>query len=436
MCLFFIPLLPIGSAAQNEPDVRIGLLTGQFNVLMSANTDADVFDADGKLLQSFAPGVKFRIGLREGRLVVNDKESGSGMLRVVNREVKIIKDQPSLEVNNRRYRGMFEVFRTPGKNGITVVNVVPVEGYVYGIIKREISPEWPMEAIKAQAVAARTYALFNLGKHKDEGFDLCATSDCQVYGGIGSEDVQATQAVNDTRGVVMTYNGNLVAAFFHASSGGYTENSENVWTIAYPYLKGVPDFDQMSPYFRWQKLMTPQEIETTLQGAGYNIGRLTAVEISRLKKQPMIDSHDRGVSGRVRNITFIGTNGIATVEGTKIRNLLSLQSTLFDIKIAVPMGDIESNITDSYGDRDTKKIEINLPPTQSTGLPTDKEGIWRITGRKNEMVYIDGYGWGHGLGLSQWGAKAMAEKAVNPVPNYYMTILKHYYQGVNVEKRY
>ena len=244
------------------------------------------------------------------------------------------------------------------------------------------------------------------------------------------------QAVTDTRGIVMTYNGNLIASFFHPSSGGFTENSENVYQTAYPYLLGVPDFDQMSPYYRWQKVMTPQDIENVLQGAGYNIGRLTTIELSRLKKQPIADGIDRGVSGRVRSIIFIGTNGIATIEGGKIQNLLALQSTLFDLKVAVPLADIDSSITDSYGDRDMKKIEINLPPTQSNSLPSDKEGIWRITGRKNETVYIDGFGLGHGLGLSQWGAKAMAEKAVNPPPNYYMNILKHYYQGVAIEKRY
>ena len=149
-----------------------------------------------------------------------------------------------------------------------------------------------------------------------------------------------------------------------------------------------------------------------------------------------MDSPDRGVSGRIRTITFIGKDGVISLTGEKVRELLSLQSTLFDLSVAVPMTNIESNITDSYGDRDSKQIQINLPPASTGGLITDRAGIHRITGQKNETIFIEGFGWGHGIGLSQWGAKTLAEKAINPGANYYVSILKHYYQGVSIDKWY
>ena len=145
---------------------------------------------------------------------------------------------------------------------------------------------------------------------------------------------------------------------------------------------------------------------------------------------------DRGVSGRIRMITFIGKDGIAALTGEQIQKLLSLPSTLFDVTVAVPLSNIDSNITDSYGDRDTKQIQINLPPSASAGLLTDRPGIHRISGKPNELVFLEGFGWGHGVGFSQWGAKTMAEKAINPGSDYYMSILKHYFQGVRIDKWY
>ena len=417
--------------------VRVGLMTQQFGILIDSNGAFDVVNSDnGKVVGAFSSGEKARIGLREGQLVLNNALLGGERLQIAPKSTQAIeREDRFIIVNNRRYRGSVEIFRTPGKTGLTVVNILPVDDYVYGLLIREVSPEWPVDSFKAQAVAARTYALFNIGKHKDEGFDLCATSDCQVYNGQSSEDPRAMKAVEDTRGQVMTYRGQLIDAFFFPSSGGYTENSENIQTKNYPYLRGVPDYDQSSPYFRWQKKISPQELEGLLKGGGYDVGTLTAIEVSKRKPAPM-NVADRGVSGRIKTMVFIGKGGVVTLEGSKVQELLSLQSTLFDISVAVPLTNLENEITDSYGERDSKQIQIQLPPSSSGGLFTDREGIHRITGSKNEIIFIEGFGSGHGVGLSLWGAKAMAEKAVNPGIDYYLTILKHYYQGVSIDKWY
>ena len=144
---------------------------------------------------------------------------------------------------------------------------------------------------------------------------------------------------------------------------------------------------------------------------------------------------ERGVSGRIKVIRLVGTNGSIQLTGEKLRNILSLKSTLLDINIIVPMQkSIEFDISDRVGNQDSKTVEINFPPTKEKGLFTDKKDMHRISGRPNEIIVISGLGFGHGVGLSQWGAKVMAEKGPQDDPTYFKKILKHYYQGVEIKK--
>jgi stage II sporulation protein D len=421
----------------NTPTLRIGLMTKQVGILAGGNRKIEIVNVDdGKVVGEYAAGTKVRIGLREGKLVVNNNVIAAERVRIVpQKSANMEREEPLLDLNNRRYRGVVEIFRTQGAAGMTAVNVLSIDEYVYAVLTKMLSPEWPEQAIKAQAVAVRTFALYNIGKHVNEGFDLCDTVECQVYEGQIADDPRILKAVEDTRGKVLLYQGYLISAFTHLSSGGYTENSETVISKSYPYLRGVQDSDQTSPYYRWQKKISPSELEALLKGAGYTIGTLNAIEVSKRMPAP-VNAVDRGISGRIKTITFIGSDGVVAITGEKVQALLSLPSSLFDVAIAVPLANIDSNITDSYGDRDTKQIQINLPPASSGTFLTDRPGIHRITGQKNETIFIDGFGWGNGLGLSQWGAKTMAEKAINPASDYFASILKHYYQGVTIDKWY
>ena len=436
--ILLVGMTPVSAATPTtSPTIRIGLMTKQFGILASCNGGYQIVNVDdGKVLGEYPAGTKARIGLREGKFVINNTVVASDRMRIEPQKTNSIEREDRLvEVNNRRYRGTVEIFRTQGAAGMTAVNVLTVDEYVYGVLGLTLTPEWPEQAMKAQAVVVRTFALHNIGKHRNEGFDLCDTGDCLVYEGQTQENPKILKAIENTWGMTLLYQNYVAAAYLHMSSGGYTENRETVFAKMYPYLRGTPDFDQTSPYFRWQKRISPQELEGLLKGAGYNFGALTAIELSR-RTAPPVNATDRGVSGRIKMITFIGKDGIAALTGEQIQKLLSLPSTLFDINVAVPMPSIDSNITDSYGDRDTKQIQINLPPASTNGLLTDRPGIRRITGQKNEMIFIEGFGWGHGVGFSQWGAKTMAEKAINPGPDYYMSILKHYFQGVRIDKWY
>lgn len=419
-------------AAHPGPLVRVGLTSGQINALISADHDFTVNDAVSKeVLGEFKARQKVAVSVKNGQFTVNGTA-------VYAREITVLAKEPGAfaEVNNRLYRGEVTIHRTNGKTGLTVVNTLPLEEYLYGVVPKEIAPDWPLESLKAQAVAARTYALYSMNKYASDGYDVNTTTDCQVYGGQSIEDPRSNRAVNETFGQVLKAQGKLIPAYFHSDGGGYTENSENVWGGFEPSLRAVVDYDQKSPHFKWQKEFKPRDLEDTLRSAGYDVGTLQAVELSALGKPPM-NAPDRGVSGRVKTIRFIGSASSIEISGNKLRSILGLESTLFDVKIVLPTEKFfDVDIVDAYGGMGTKRVDINLPPQTEPNLVTDKPTTRRLGGRANETVLFSGYGWGHGLGLSQWGAKAMAEKAPAGDAAYFQEILKHYYTGVDIQKAY
>lgn len=422
------------SSFSAEPVIRVGIWSNQPNIIISSDADFAILNAGSKeMIKEFTAKEKATLAIREDGIAINGvtEPSNSLTVRLNNQD-----GEHFIEVNKRRYRGQITIHRTQGKNGLTVVNTLPVEQYLYGVIAKEVSPEWPLEAVKAQAVAARTYALYNIGKHQSDGYDVCATTDCQVYGGRDSEAGGSIQAVDDTYGQAVLYQGKLIAAYFHSNSGGYTENSENVWNTYQPYLRGVADVDQNTPHSKWTKQITPMEFEEIMKRYGYHIGSLQAVQLSKLTSPP-VNAFDRGVSGRIKTIRIMGTAGTVELSGNKLRSMLTLDSTLFDISIVTPIQKtIEVQITDSAGDREKKTIDVNVPDRQEKEFLNDKDAVHRITGHPGETIMLNGFGWGHGLGLSQWGAKVMAERAPKGDTTYFKEILKHYYQGVDIMRVY
>lgn len=431
---FIFPVSAKSQSFMQEPDIKVGIFSNQPNVVVSANTEFSIVDnVTNQVIGKYLPNERVVFSTEGKTVIINGKTVSS---REIGVRLKNDNGEYYNEVNRRHYRGRLDIHPTSGKPGLTVVNTLPLEQYLYGVIANEVSPDWPSEAVKAQAVAARTYALHSLHKHIEDGYDVCASTDCQVYGGRDSEALGGMKAVDATKGKAIFYQGQLISAFFHSSSGGYTENSENVWGVAYPYLKGVPDYDQNAPYFKWEKKFSVNELEASLKSAGYSIGNLYSIELSSLTKPP-VDAFDRGVSGRVKGIRFVGTSGTVNLSGNKLRSILGLNSTLFDVDIVVPIQkSLEFQITDSAGDHQTKEVLMNLPPYKQKAFLTDKAAIHRITRAPLETVVFSGFGWGHGVGLSQWGAKAMAQSGPKGDATYFEYILKHYYQGVDILKAY
>ena len=209
--------------------------------------------------------------------------------------VKTIMNQQSqqglLALNSHLYRGDFLIKPASIQNKTTsmdqvntsfnVINYLDLEDYLLSVVPSEMPSPWPLEALKAQAIAARSYALANLGKHGSAGYDLKDNIEDQVYLGVKSEADSTNEAVNSTKGLVMKYNGKPICAYFHSCSGGSTERAENVWHSAVPYLKAVIDFDQEAPLYNWTKNYS---IVQTESGLPKDIGQIFSITI--LDKAP------------------------------------------------------------------------------------------------------------------------------------------------------
>ena len=280
--------------------------------------------------------------------------------------------------DSKSYRGALRL--VPHKNRLDVINRVTVEEYLQGVVPEEMPPEWNAEAVKAQAVAARTYALHQRKRHGKEGYDVCATTHCQQYGGVAAERAAANQAVKATAGEVLQSRGALVDALFHMDSGGMTENSEDVWGSRIDCLRAAKEL--RTETYPWEKNVTAQQLGELLAKRGKNIGEIKKIELSPIKIGKA--SKDRTISGRVKMVIFVGKNGRASVSGNDLRSMLGLKSTLFSMSL------------------------------------------------NRHVVFIKGYGWGHGLGMSQYGAKAYADSERWD----YKKILQHYYHGAQLKKLY
>lgn len=411
---------------RSEPLIRVGLSTQQRQVNLSADCAFYLFFGESSnLTKPFSANQIISLANQEGRLTVNGVRVEASTVRVglssggsrghgdrlehlVEQASNVNQQGGHVKIEGKRYRGVFEI-KAHGKAGLTVVNILPLENYLYGVIPKEISPAWPLEAIKAQAVAARSYAFASAGKHQDQGFDVCSTVHCQVYGGRDSEAERSNQAIDATRGMMVTYKDVVITAFFHSSSGGHTENSENIWGTQFPYLRGVTDFDQQSPRFSWERRISAAKLSGLLKASGKNIGSLTVIELSPLSPQPIF-ANDRGVSGRVKSISLTGPDGKVQLSGAKFSSLLGLPSSLFDITVV-----------------------SSSQPAYASGKPAFRRFVQDSS---QDVLLISGWGAGHGIGMSQWGAKVLAERANAGNNQYFKEILTHYYSGTKVEKWY
>lgn len=291
----------------------------------------------------------------------------------------------SLGDRTRNYRGEMEFRLLP--EGITVVNELPLEEYLYGVLPREMPASWPVEAQKAQAVAARSYAVAKLGTYRSYGFDVLATQMSQVYGGYDSEHTNSTRAVNETRGQFVLYRAKPIEAFFHSSSGGFIEDSRDVWTEAREYLKGKADpYDRNEAHYNWTVEYSQEQLVKRLtdRKGYYNRPGQPEKVFSRVDDIEVLEKTSTGT--RVKKIRITGLDAekkpisAEVSNADSVRVVLGLKSALFSIK-----------------------------------KETDAD-------KKLNRVTITGSGFGHGLGMSQYGAYGMAGKGYN-----YQDILKYYY---------
>lgn len=415
-------------AAGGGPKIRVGLAVEQFSAQVQSKGKIKVIDGSGKTTV-LSPGQHF-VSVKNGSLYADDKKLSGGQLSLVADNAK-----NPIYINQKNYRGALTVLLNSGRKNLTVVNTLPVEQYLYGVVSKEVIPLWPDEAIKAQAVAARSFALYHLDKDQYPNFDIKATDMGQVYGGAAAEHANTNKLVDATEGMAATYKGDLIQAFFHSSSGGYTESAYNVWGKDIPYLQAVPDEDKDSPQYTWTKSFTKVQLNRLLSQNGYNVGDLEGIRLSARAAAPMKWTPDRGTSGRVKRMTFIGKRGSVTIPGNKVRSMLGLSSTLFEIQIGPERPDkLEVPITNRYGYQIGEKT---IPIREKDQGGTAVGDLRLFSDVPGEKVTFTGGGWGHGVGLSQWGARGMAlSREARGKKDYYKTILAHYYPGIRVGKEY
>ena len=358
--------------AKQAPDLRVGLASGRASLTITpAGGKATVQTGSSKTI-TLAANTAAAIRWQDGAFLVGREKLRSEVL-VIRPAAKA----GELSLDGRRYRGALELRHKSG--GLTAVNIVPVDDYLRSVVPEEMPVDWPAEAIKAQSVAARSFALASRGRHASEGYDLCTTTHCQLYTGTAAEKSASNAAIKATRGEVLTYGGKPIEALFHTDSGGMTENSEDVWGSHVPYLRAAKDTPAKT--MPWTKTISRADLERKLAAKGHDIGKVRSLALSPLAIGRA--AKDRTASGRVKTMTVKGTKGTATLSGTTWRSLLGLKSTLFDAKLT------------------------------------------------KDAVTFTGYGSGHGLGISQWGAERMAARGAS-----YADILHHYYTGTKLQQLY
>ncbi|OGL46517.1 MAG: hypothetical protein A2149_05480, partial [Candidatus Schekmanbacteria bacterium RBG_16_38_11] len=218
-----------------------------------------------------------KLYVSEKGIIINSKE-----LPVT--QVNIEPEKDSLIIlNGKALRGRLIVLKD--KQELVAINQLNIEEYLYGVLPKEINPDWPVEAMKAQAIASRSYALFNCKINKDKPFDLDATMFSQVYGGVNSENKKSNQAVDQTREKVLTYKDKLVLAYFHSNSGGFLEDSENIWGIDLPYFEETQDqYSNNIPGYNWSYKISLKDICSALNDNGIRVNKVNEIIPTRMSK--------------------------------------------------------------------------------------------------------------------------------------------------------
>ncbi|MEH2056427.1 MAG: SpoIID/LytB domain-containing protein [Nostoc sp.] len=341
--------------AQASVILRVAIERGVNQVKVGSSTTGIVKDSTGRTLGQLPAMSAYYAQAVPGGVALDKWQSGLFWIEPTGKGFVYIGD--------RWYRGRTLV--VPTDKGLTAVNWVDDQEYLYSVLGGEMDASWPQEALKAQAIAARTYALYEREKQRNNPvYDLGNTPDrWQIYKGVISEAPSTYAAVDSTLGQVLTYKNQIILSVFHACSGGHTENVEDVWGSNEPYLRAVQDYDQNISECNWVKTFSPSEISAKFPEVG-NVKDMIPETYSPFRS--------------VKVLKIVGNRGTKVLQGEEVRTALKLKSTRFT-----------------------------------------------VTKGADGSFVLQGLGYGHALGMSQWGAYNLARQGVN-----HLQILGHYYQGV------
>jgi stage II sporulation protein D len=431
------------------PAVRVLLLEGEGLTIGAAGPSAlRLSDGDQRTVLELDPGRQLRVRRSGATLILEPQADGRSLLngevsasappvQIPLQELRLAPLDPRglLVLKQRRYRG--SLLLRPEGEGLQAINRLPLESYLLGVVGSEMPNSWPLAALQAQAVASRTYALQQL--RPNAPYDLKSTVASQVYKGVESESATVREAVASTHAQVLMHGEHLINAVFHSSSGGRTENSGDLWSRQMPYLVSVPDDDAISPVSRWEKSFTPEALRLAFR----EIGGATTIQPVELSS-----------TGRVRRAKVIGPGGELVLSGSGLRERLGLRSTLVRFRFE-PAGRADDPLARA-------SAKASAPASNSIGLPpppplpeADRGAVSRsparsalpgaglaneaapespaLTGPMPSAAYslvVEGRGYGHGVGMSQWGAYALALRGKS-----HEDILRYYYRGAVLRTR-
>ena len=487
LILIFLAFARISHAQesnQSQPWIRVLIASGSRSATVAASGPSRVnLMGSPESVGSFDEGHTYTFELTGGGVQMGGTDRVSeGGFTIVSGD-----DSGRITVNRKTYRGIVRI--VCGEGSLSVVNVLPMEQYLWGVIPCEVPCSWPVEVLRAQAVAARTYAMRALEQYPDRPFDVYSTVADQVYSGAGSEEDRTTQACMDTYGQVCTWNGTPIIAYYHAAAGGWTATGEDVFGNSQPYLRSVPSRD--SAVYRWTYSATAGQLARALRGIGYQVGSIDRVWVHRFSSE-----------GRAEEIKIVHSGGIAFVSGVELRRALgasNIQSTYFTIQgqaapdipggespqtalnpleqysftnpqilvpLPVSMMLEEESILSADGSRfmdravvrgangsrqyiggwfwvafpvrvgDLDEARIARIVSASERLSADLRGSEAVedpgrgvgTPQNGSFVFV-GHGCGHGVGMSQHGARILAETGWT-----YQQILKYFYTGIEIER--
>lgn len=351
--------------------IPIKILLGKINKKISVSTDKQIkiklYEKGKKKTTYSNSSFTQTISTESGNLLLNKNKKYS-KIEFVSLNNSLIK------VNSKSYRG--KIIITQNKKKFLIINEVNIEDYLKGVLKKEINVNWNEEVLKAQAVAARTFAYHHLLNKNSKLYHIGNNWLSQEYGGADAENVLTSMAVDKTKGIIMTCMGKPILAYFHADSGGYTETSKNVWGKEAPYIISKRDkYGVRSPKRYWQCKISELKLRKILNLKGYKIGKIKKIK-----------AINRTRSGRFKTIKIIHSRGTKTIDSNKFRLMVGSQFVV----------------------KSTMFVSIK---------------------KRRDTFYFKGRGSGHGVGMPQWSAKEMGEKGKN-----YKKILGYYYRKINLEK--
>ncbi|MCK9604684.1 MAG: SpoIID/LytB domain-containing protein [Candidatus Omnitrophica bacterium] len=365
--LLIFLLFSFNCYAQAPKYVRVAIIQDAESLNFKISGSYEITDAIGKKVLARGRSLNTTItSCKEGILVgPSNLAAGRVFIKTYNPDLVMI--------DGRTYRGNIELIKNKDKK-ITVVNYIGLEDYVKGISVREISHYWPPNALKAAVIVFRSFAVYKIEESAGKDYDLTSDIYSQVYSGMAAERYRINKAVDETKGLILVYQGKVFPAFYHATCAGHTEDASRLWNINIAPLAGVPcGFCKESPHFNWHYVLSLKEINDKLEKAGFKINNIKDILIS-----------GRDESGRITDLKILSAEKELKISAKDFRETIGpniIKSTNFDLSIA------------------------------------------------GQDVVFEGLGWGHGVGLCQWGSYFMAKQGYN-----YEQILEYYYPGALISQ--